>query len=1027
MNKTAKKTLKYFLLPQVVPRARSLFGSGFSHIAFFMAQIYRAARLLPAGHAYLLPSNIGRFGVRHVITEAARNLSFRRENSDQILIFMILVLGLGIVFAQICLLFFALFIETANASGFTFDQFFHTQNPDYDVAFMLMDRLFGIPEFFGSCVSQNIICRPGVTGAGDGIFPHPYHIALRGMFSYYSIGLFVIAVLIFMYFVMAVIAETAQSGTPFGKRFNHVWAPIRMVMAFGLLFPVSQGLNSAQWMLLYAAKWGSGFATNGWVLFIDTASETLAGDGSGTGSTILGPPEELIAVPNSPGASDLIQFFAMVATCKAATDRVAPENVAGPSLAADIKRVTAYIVDPARVIAVAPPPLPDSYPEAIEAGGGEYIKINFGYPSEPPEEPECGSLRMNVTVTEATQSSVPGAYILEEEWYNIVKDLWNEASTRSVIADLMDSSNPTFELAKSLGVTAANECEGYHVDEGYSTFSALSDDEGYSTFSALSDIGYCVAHAYIPGPNSVPDAPELEARDLRSLRNILDTRIRTTMTAAVAAQATSEEWETMGDVHGWGGAGLWFNKIAELNGSLLGSVYNVPQITVRPRVTEEVVRKKLKENADVPMEERTNPTIQGQKPIQLDQPADQPYAVAYHQVNFMFRDIGRRIESTGNVFTDTISYIFGLDGLLSMRDNIEKNIHPLATLTATGKSLMESAINSFKITLGASAVGIIGGESMIGKLGSMASGFFSKITTMMLGIGFVLYYIIPFLPFIYFFFAVGAWLKSVLEGMVGVPLWALAHIRIDGNGLPGDAALSGYFMILEIFLRPILIIFGMLASIAIFSAQMTVLNDIWDIVIVNLSGHDTDCLLDDTCEDGFLENVRGSIDQFMYTVIFAVIAYMLGLASFKLVDDIPNHLFRWMGISISSFQETRDEDPAQKITQSSFMGSQMLTSTLSPALTESKNVAKGAKGFAADLAGNNPKPPASDIRVKEDIVYVEDQNGFRMYEFNYIGDDQRYLGVMAQEVEKTHPEAVIEIDGIKRVYYDRLGLEMKKI
>jgi hypothetical protein len=105
MNKTAKKTLKYFLLPQVVPRARSLFGSGFSHIAFFMAQIYRAARLLPAGHAYLLPSNIGRFGVRHVITEAARNLSFRRENSDQILIFMILVLGLGIVFAQICLLF----------------------------------------------------------------------------------------------------------------------------------------------------------------------------------------------------------------------------------------------------------------------------------------------------------------------------------------------------------------------------------------------------------------------------------------------------------------------------------------------------------------------------------------------------------------------------------------------------------------------------------------------------------------------------------------------------------------------------------------------------------------------------------------------------------------------------------------------------------------------------------------------------------------------------------------------------------
>ena len=63
----------------------------------------------------------------------------------------------------------------------------------------------------------------------------------------------------------------------------------------------------------------------------------------------------------------------------------------------------------------------------------------------------------------------------------------------------------------------------------------------------------------------------------------------------------------------------------------------------------------------------------------------------------------------------------------------------------------------------------------------------------------MLFYIIPFMPFIYFFFAVGTWVKAIFEAMVGVPLWALAHIRIDGQGLPGDAAMNGYYLLLEIF------------------------------------------------------------------------------------------------------------------------------------------------------------------------------------------------------------------------------------
>jgi hypothetical protein len=69
----------------------------------------------------------------------------------------------------------------------------------------------------------------------------------------------------------------------------------------------------------------------------------------------------------------------------------------------------------------------------------------------------------------------------------------------------------------------------------------------------------------------------------------------------------------------------------------------------------------------------------------------------------------------------------------------------------------------------------------------------------------------------------------------------------------------------------------------------------------------------------------------------------------------------------------------------------------------------------------------SDIRLKHDIVllgYLD--NGLGFYRFIYNGGDQAYVGVMAQEVHKIVPAAVLRgPDGYLRVLYDRLGLEFQ--
>lgn len=71
---------------------------------------------------------------------------------------------------------------------------------------------------------------------------------------------------------------------------------------------------------------------------------------------------------------------------------------------------------------------------------------------------------------------------------------------------------------------------------------------------------------------------------------------------------------------------------------------------------------------------------------------------------------------------------------------------------------------------------------------------------------------------------------------------------------------------------------------------------------------------------------------------------------------------------------------------------------------------------------------ASDIKLKENIKKVGKENRFNIYEFNYISDPySKYRGVMAQEVQKIRPDAVIDKDGYLAVNYSKIGIEFKKI
>jgi len=83
---------------------------------------------------------------------------------------------------------------------------------------------------------------------------------------------------------------------------------------------------------------------------------------------------------------------------------------------------------------------------------------------------------------------------------------------------------------------------------------------------------------------------------------------------------------------------------------------------------------------------------------------------------------------------------------------------------------------------------------------------------------------------------------------------------------------------------------------------------------------------------------------------------------------------------------------------------------------------------AADLPTDCGLMGASDIRLKTAIEpLTRTDTGFQLYRFQYLNDAAKtdYVGVMAQDLEQTHSEAlIVGKDGYYKVRYDLLGLQM---
>lgn len=78
--------------------------------------------------------------------------------------------------------------------------------------------------------------------------------------------------------------------------------------------------------------------------------------------------------------------------------------------------------------------------------------------------------------------------------------------------------------------------------------------------------------------------------------------------------------------------------------------------------------------------------------------------------------------------------------------------------------------------------------------------------------GFIGAFIIPSMPSFVMLAAVAGWVVLVLELLVAAPLWAAAHAYADGDGVTSQESKTGYAVAIGVIFRPVLLTFGFIFS-----------------------------------------------------------------------------------------------------------------------------------------------------------------------------------------------------------------------
>jgi conjugal transfer/type IV secretion protein DotA/TraY len=219
------------------------------------------------------------------------------------------------------------------------------------------------------------------------------------------------------------------------------------------------------------------------------------------------------------------------------------------------------------------------------------------------------------------------------------------------------------------------------------------------------------------------------------------------------------------------------------------------------------------------------------------------------------------------------------------------------------------------------------GDALSGVLGAVSPFIIGLIIALFI-LGGTLSAYLPMVPFIIWFGAAINWLVVVGEAVIAAPLWALTHLNGEGEGM-GHKTTHGYIFLLNVMVRPILMVLGFFLGGAALIAGGTLLNQLFGVALANAQ----------------FDSITGLFSIVFFLMIYCSMCLNLVHSCFNLIMIVPDQVINWVG-GHASATIGRDDNEKMRSAMNVF-GQKLEHLAPRPSLGgKNKNpVTKGGDGF----------------------------------------------------------------------------------
>lgn len=701
--------------------------------------------------------------------------------------------------------------------------------------------------------------------------PQYYQVIFGNMFSTFNTTILAVGALVVLYTTIVGVMNTAHQGQFMGKDWNNLWIPIRTVLGISMLVPTATGYSYIQVFMMWFIIQGIGAADSLWSTMLQTMSGTFTN------------PYGNIVAPATQARQTVTELFKSL-VCAESSGRLmaaTPNPYTGVNGSSASGNDNSYYcnANPSNGTCAGLPPFPPLGSTSWALG----------------PDGACGEMTVCDPVADCAGNSGSMACLActaqLAQFANFIQVLQPIADA-FVKADYdyqkyyYATNNPNSPPAGGPPGFVQDYCTAKHISpcSGKSLPSPLGDTSNAPN-NVVDDIYLPYMKSLLASASTTPGAPASSSTSLTNGANFFDT-LTTQYETAMKGAITDFHNNVPANVNdrlktalstGWILAGSYYQVLASMNNS-------------------------LQKESSPPISMSRDTSDSGGRPTTLNH-----YRTSFDAADRLVNDlsgmtnvgttksvapIGAAAQSSANDLAKNAQTVFG------------NNPNPLLQLTIAGYAMLMIAQVFYLVMLvvaalsGASTISIFvfgsGIDNPLGRVWEYLYMFIIPLIWFVLGIlvtlGATLGVYLPLVPYIIFTMGALGWLISTIEAMIAGPLVALGILMPSHHHELLGEAKPALMLLFNIFLRPSLMIFGLMSAIILSNVAVIMVNTGFGTVVRNLFD------FAGTGETG--GQVAAGFNPL--AMLFVLIAYVTLLIvvlnkCFAAIHIIPERVMRWIG------------------------------------------------------------------------------------------------------------------------------------